>query len=186
MKMFTIRIDKKRLREFEHQFPDEDACLRWLAKQRWPERVRCPRCRKPVRSEPAKIRMTCVRCRGGPNFRFSPITRFRPFAETRLPLRIWLMLIYLDRFRPLVRAENLVPVLSCSAIAVRSIRRRVRTTRVPRFRKVVRQIEKITVQTAAVLPRETVVASTTPERPFREQIHFPFLLEPPRRRRKSW
>jgi hypothetical protein len=96
------------------------------------------------------------------------------------------MLIYLDRFRPLVRAENLVPVLSCSAIAVRSIRRRVRTTRVPRFRKVVRQIEKITVQTAAVLPRETVVASTTPERPFREQIHFPFLLEPPRRRRKSW
>ena len=186
--MFTTGIDKKRLREIEHQFPDEDACLKWLSKQRWPDGVRCPRCRKPVRSEPSKIRMTCVRCHGGPNFRFSPITGFRPFAESRLPLRIWLTLIYLDRFQPLVRAENLVPVLSCSAIAIRSIRRRVRTTRVPRVRKIVRQIadQKITVQSAAVQPRETVLASATPEPPLREQTHFPFLLQPPRRMRKSW
>jgi hypothetical protein len=37
-------IDQLTPSEFFSQFPDEDACKRYLMRCRWPDGVRCPRC----------------------------------------------------------------------------------------------------------------------------------------------
>ena len=39
-------MQKYTTKDFDRDFPDDDACLEWLFKQRWPDGVRCEKCQK--------------------------------------------------------------------------------------------------------------------------------------------
>ena len=39
-------MDKYSTRDFERDFPTDDACLEWLLKSRWPDGVKCEKCGK--------------------------------------------------------------------------------------------------------------------------------------------
>jgi rubredoxin len=55
------------LSEWERLFPDDDACKAHLARRRWPEGVRCPRCGSdrvyPLATRP--FHWECPDCRKG-------------------------------------------------------------------------------------------------------------------------
>jgi hypothetical protein len=98
--------------------------------------------------------MTCIRCGGGPNFRFSPMTGFPPFARSKLSLRTWLMIAYMDAAEPQARAEALAAILNCSSIAVRSMRRRMKHALPPHLSQEI---------VAATLEVPAIGQGTTPE-----------------------
>src|SRR5713101_9967050 len=51
------------LHEFRKLFADEAACRRYLARSRWPEGVRCPRCEYPEALElPTRLLWRCRAC----------------------------------------------------------------------------------------------------------------------------
>ena len=39
-------MKKYSTRDFEGDFPNDDACLEWLFKSRYPKGVKCPNCKK--------------------------------------------------------------------------------------------------------------------------------------------
>lgn len=77
--------------ELMEQFPDEEKCRSTLEELRWPNGVRCPRCnaRKVYRLN-TRAKFYCETC----TYHFS-LTSGTIFHDTRLPLRKWLMAIYL-------------------------------------------------------------------------------------------
>src|SRR3954464_101967 len=53
------------LPEFEAQFPDDEACARWLFERRWPDGFRCPGCGHAKGWELGRgtLLVECARCR---------------------------------------------------------------------------------------------------------------------------
>ena len=50
--------------EFQHRFPDEDACRQYLFESRWPEGFRCPRCGSEAATGlPRRLLWQCSACR---------------------------------------------------------------------------------------------------------------------------
>jgi hypothetical protein len=82
--------------QFEATFPDEGACKTYLQARRWPNGVRCPRCRSvkvfPVRSMPFKWQ--CYVCTPNQGYRFSVIAG-TIFENTNKPLRDWFRVVHL-------------------------------------------------------------------------------------------
>jgi len=85
MKVCTIK-------DFNQQFPDEDACLEWLKNHLYPDGIKCPKCKKITKHHRIKGRTaySCDIC-GSHTF---------PMAKTILrksttPLRSWMYAIYL-------------------------------------------------------------------------------------------
>lgn len=71
--------------ELEAMFSTEEACRGYLARLRWPEGFRCPRCGEV--SEPRPVRETLLRC---PACRHqASVTAGTIFQDTRTPLTIW-------------------------------------------------------------------------------------------------
>lgn len=73
-------------REFVEWFPDDEACLIYLEKLRWPNRFICPACHligKPWRQ--TRGRMVCSSCRHQ-----TSVTSRTIFDKTRTPLTTWL------------------------------------------------------------------------------------------------
>jgi transposase-like protein len=71
--------------EFEQWFPDEEACLRFLERLRWPDGFECPRCgrkRDPWRSSHGHL--ICPDCR-----KKVSVTAGTIFHRTRKPLKLW-------------------------------------------------------------------------------------------------
>lgn len=71
--------------EFEEWFPDEEACVRYLERMRWPDGFKCPRCggtREPSRS--SRRRLVCRDCR-----KQVTVTAGTIFHRTQKPLRLW-------------------------------------------------------------------------------------------------
>lgn len=72
-------------REFVEWFPDNESCLNYLVKLRWPNGFSCPECN--IVSEPwyqTRGRMVCPKCRHQ-----TSVTRGTIFDKTRTPLTTW-------------------------------------------------------------------------------------------------
>ena len=83
---------KYTIRDFNRDFPDDDACLEWLMGSRWPKGVQCQKCQEITKHHRVAKRQAfaCDRCG----------THVYPMAGTVLersstPLRLWFYGIYL-------------------------------------------------------------------------------------------
>jgi transposase-like protein len=89
------RIHQMTVRDFEAMFPDEDACKLYLAENRWPEFVICPRCGNPeVKPHARPFHWQCYACTPGGGYRFSVLVS-TIFENTNKPLRDWFRVIHL-------------------------------------------------------------------------------------------
>lgn len=85
MRRYTIK-------QFDKQFPNDDACLAYLFKARWPRGRRCPTCEKVTKHYRRSDRKTfaCEWCGG----EVSP-TADTIFHKSPTPLRLWFYAMYL-------------------------------------------------------------------------------------------
>ena len=82
-----------KLLTFMRRYPTEAAARRWYKEARWPDGPVCPRCGVMHRSSSLSTRpgqFTCLDCR----HRYS-ITSGTALHNTKLPLRTWLIAMYL-------------------------------------------------------------------------------------------
>jgi transposase-like protein len=77
--------------EFHSWFSDEDACLAFLERLRWPDGFICPSC--GARGEPWRMRRGRLRCRVCRSE--TSATAGTIFADTKLPLTTWLQTVWL-------------------------------------------------------------------------------------------
>jgi transposase-like protein len=70
--------------ELERRFNDENACVEYLAKLRWPDGWRCPRCQGREAWQVRRRRWRCGHCR----YEIS-VTAGTIFQDSHLPLRTW-------------------------------------------------------------------------------------------------
>ena len=91
----TLQIHQMSIKDFERQFPDEDACKTYLSQNRWPEGVRCPRCNndKVYELEHKEWHWQCTECADN-GYRFSILVG-TIFENTNKPLREWFRVIHL-------------------------------------------------------------------------------------------
>jgi transposase-like protein len=86
------------LKEHLEQFPDEEACKRYLVAKRWPDGVRCPKCgsEKVFHVTHRPFHWVCKQrdCGGRNGYRFSIISG-TVFQDTKRPLREWFMVAFL-------------------------------------------------------------------------------------------
>jgi transposase-like protein len=87
----------KKLSDVKRAFPTEEACLAYLAEQRWPGgQVTCPRCnsdKKVYALKARPYRWVCKACAKN-GYRFSPLVG-TIYENTNVPLRTWFRVIYL-------------------------------------------------------------------------------------------
>jgi transposase-like protein len=88
------RIHQMTIGEWELAFPDEDACKAYLARHRWPEGVKCPRCgaERPYELKARPFHWQCQQC-STHGYRFSVIAG-TIFQNTNKPLREWFRVIH--------------------------------------------------------------------------------------------
>ena len=84
---------------FDTEFHDETSCKNFLMQMRWPDGVRCPRCKSKQRIYALKARpfhWTCCNkgCGERRGYRFSVITK-TIFENTKIPLKIWFKVAFL-------------------------------------------------------------------------------------------
>lgn len=72
------------LMEFERRFATEEACRAYLAQLRWPDGIRCPRCRQRKTWETTRSRYECAQC----GFQASVLAG-TIFQDTKADLRLW-------------------------------------------------------------------------------------------------
>ena len=79
------------LSEFLHRFPSEDECYEYLAKKRWPNGFRCPRCGHPTAYYlSARKKYQCINCRHQ-----TSVTAGTVFHKLRQPLSKLFWAVYL-------------------------------------------------------------------------------------------
>jgi transposase-like protein len=77
--------------EFQHRFPDDQACREYLFASRWPEGFRCPRCMSErATALSARLVWQCSACR----YQVS-VTAGTVLHGTRTPLHVWFWAAYL-------------------------------------------------------------------------------------------
>src|SRR3990167_4935038 len=88
----------KTIDAFDKQFPTEEACKQFLIEMRWPQGVRCPRCKGEkvyvLKARPFHWLCKAKDCGGKNGYRFSVITR-TIFQDTKIPLKLWFKVGYL-------------------------------------------------------------------------------------------
>jgi transposase-like protein len=91
----ALRVHQMTIGQFEAQFPDEDACRRYLAANRWPDAVQCPRCGNAnvyvLESRPHHWQ--CHNC-APDGYRFSVLVG-TIFENTNKPLRDWFRVMHM-------------------------------------------------------------------------------------------
>jgi IS1 family transposase/transposase-like protein len=82
--------------EFEHTFPDEEACCAYLVGRRWPKGVHCPRCGavEPTELKGNPWHWQCYQCAPATSYRFSHIAG-TIFENTNKPLRDWFRVVHM-------------------------------------------------------------------------------------------
>lgn len=84
--------------DWEKAFPDEDACIAYLVKHRWPLGVRCPRCGSDHISglKAQAWKWECMDCGSekSASYRFSHLVG-TVFENTNYPLRAWFRVIHM-------------------------------------------------------------------------------------------
>ncbi len=91
------RIHQMTNRQWEAAFPDEDACRTYLAANRWPKGVYCPRCGNAEVGEHGTrvFNWQCYACSvKGTSYRFTVLVG-TVFENTKYPLREWFRVIHL-------------------------------------------------------------------------------------------
>ena len=80
------------LPEFEAQFPDDEACARWLFGKRWPDGFRCPGCGHDKGWELGRgtLLVECARCH-----RQTSVTAGTVLHRSHLPLKLWFLAAWL-------------------------------------------------------------------------------------------
>src|SRR5690242_18501836 len=80
------------LPEFEAQFPDDEACARWLFGKRWPDGFRCPGCGHAKGWELGRgtLLVGCARCH-----RQTSVTAGTVLHRSHLPLKLWFLAAWL-------------------------------------------------------------------------------------------
>lgn len=88
-------IHQLTIAQFEAMFPDEDSCARYLAANRWPDGVSCPRCAhdKVWSLESKPHHWVCKNC-ATDGYRFSVLVG-TIFENTNKDLREWFRVIHL-------------------------------------------------------------------------------------------
>lgn len=77
--------------EFQHWFPDDDACREYLIESRWPDGYRCPRCGgREAAALRKRLLWQCSSCR----YQVS-LTAGTVLHGTRTPLHLWFWAAYL-------------------------------------------------------------------------------------------
>jgi transposase-like protein len=84
-----MEIYPRNLMEFEVWFSSEEACLEYVAKLRWPDGFRCPRCDHNKAWITKRKLYHCVEC----NYETSVIAG-TIFQDTRKPLQLWFRAIW--------------------------------------------------------------------------------------------
>ena len=84
-----MEIYPRNLMEFEVWFSSEEACLEYVAKLRWPDGFRCPRCDHNKAWVTKRKLYHCVEC----NYETSVIAG-TIFQDTRKPLQLWFRAIW--------------------------------------------------------------------------------------------
>jgi len=80
--------------QFEAAFPNEKACISYLIARRWPNGVRCPRCRNPrVYALPSGHHWQCHKCTPRGGYRFSHLVG-TIFEDTNKPLKDWFQVVH--------------------------------------------------------------------------------------------
>lgn len=92
----ALQIHQMTVAEFEQQFPHEDACKAYLAANRWPNGVRCPRCGNDNVNALATMpyKWECSVCAVGNSYRFSVLVG-TIFENTNKSLREWFRVLHL-------------------------------------------------------------------------------------------
>ena len=84
--------------QFDRTFPTDDACKAYIVSKRWPDGVRCPRCKRKEKVYALKqpFKWTCCNadCGKRAGYRFS-VTTHTIFEDTKVSLRIWFKIGYL-------------------------------------------------------------------------------------------
>lgn len=90
------QIHQMTIAQFEELFPDDDACRVYLAANRWPEGVRCPRCGNAnvYTLESRPHHWECHMCAAGNSYRFSVLVG-TIFENTNKPLRQWFRVMHM-------------------------------------------------------------------------------------------
>jgi hypothetical protein len=91
-----LQIHQMTITQFEHQFPDESACRKYLQVNRWPDGIRCPRCGNDDVHEHARpFHWNCYQCStDGIGYRFSVLVG-TIFENTNKPLREWFRVMHM-------------------------------------------------------------------------------------------
>jgi transposase-like protein len=92
MEAFAMPDFPRSILEFQRQFPDEAACVAWLAAARWPEGFRCPVCGHDHAWELDTKAWTweCAECH-----RQTSVTAGTVMHGSKLPLTVWFWASYL-------------------------------------------------------------------------------------------
>jgi hypothetical protein len=95
-KALHYRIHQMTTRQFDQQFPHEDACKLYLVNHRWPDGVvRCPRCGFEAQEHGTKdFHWQCYNCAPVTSYRFSVLVD-TIFENTNKPLRDWFKVMHL-------------------------------------------------------------------------------------------
>ena len=75
--------------EFDRWFPDEEACISYLMRLRWPTGFVCPSCNGRKGWLTSRQQIRCANCQ-----RQTSVTAGSIFDKTRKPLRIWFLAIW--------------------------------------------------------------------------------------------
>src|SRR5688572_5864703 len=79
-------MEKYTTKDFNRDFPDDDACLDWILNNRWPDGVTCEKCQKVTSHYRIKGR-PCYSCQDCGNQIYPMAGTI--FQDTHLPLRTW-------------------------------------------------------------------------------------------------
>jgi transposase len=82
---------KYTLRDFDTEFPNDDACLEWIKNHRYPDGITCPVCQKVTKHHKIKSR-PCYKC-DNCGHEIYP-TAGTIFHKSATPLRDWFQAIY--------------------------------------------------------------------------------------------
>ena len=85
-------MNKYTIEQFNHQFPNDDACLEWLRNKLYPSKIYCTTCKKSTKHHRIKKRKVygCDFC----GHQISP-TAGTIFHDSPTSLRLWFYAIYL-------------------------------------------------------------------------------------------
>ena len=85
-------MHKYTVKDFETDFPNNDACLEWLKNSRWPEGITCPKCEKVTKHHKVTGRQVyaCDFC----GHQISPMAG-TIMEKSATPLKLWFYAMYL-------------------------------------------------------------------------------------------